>query len=710
MMTGEQVLAHSHDYRLVVLSVLISILAAYAARALIDRLRDAHGRAWLAWLAGGATVDGIGIWSMHYTAMLAFRLPIPFWFDWPTVLLSLIAGILGSGLTIALVSRGRIGWRRALASSIALGAIGISGLHYTAMAAMQLMAEQHYNAALVILSVVLGIAFAFSAITLYFLIDPSTPGRGLRTHVATMLRGLANPVMHYTAMAAVIFTATNAAPDFSHAVSIDTIGVLGISIVPIMMLVVALLTTLAGRLQQQREMLQTIFDHIPVMIRFLDADGRVKLVNRAYERTLGWKLQELQHPDMNLFRELYPNEQERQRALDFIAGATGEWGDFTFRTRTGKEIHTTWANIRLADGTAIGIGQDITDRKQAEAALRAAQERTESILSSVTDTHILFDRQWRYLYVNDAAARAIGRPSEQILGRSLWELYPDIVGTALEYHYRRAMDEHVHVVFDFHYTSNDTWWENRFYPAPEGLAVFASDITARKRAEGERARLFEQLQLLSRQLLQAQEAERRSIARELHDEIGQQLTGISLMLSSSLQDASALNLPELTSIRAQVRDLIGRLRNISLDLRPTILDDLGLLPALIWLFERYTSQTNVSVRFEHLGVEGQRFQVEVETTAYRIVQEALTNGARHAGVSEVVVRLWVDEDTLWVVITDQGRGFDRQRIDTRVSSGLAGMQERVALLGGELTIESVEGRGTQLTAALPLNGDGGMHQ
>lgn len=115
--------------------------------------------------------------------------------------------------------------------------------------------------------------------------------------------------------------------------------------------------------------------------------------------------------------------------------------------------------------------------------LREAQARIESVLASITDTHILFDRQWRYVYVNDAAARAIGRPREQILGRTLWELFPDIVGTELDRQYHRAMGERVPAAFDFHYSNRDTCWANRFYPTPEGLAVFATDITERKRSE-----------------------------------------------------------------------------------------------------------------------------------------------------------------------------------------------------------------------------------
>ena len=119
----------------------------------------------------------------------------------------------------------------------------------------------------------------------------------------------------------------------------------------------------------------------------------------------------------------------------------------------------------------------------AEDSLRQAQARTESVLASVADAHIVFDRQWRYLYVNDAAVGAIGQPREQILGRTLWELYPDIVGSELDRQYHIAMDERLSASFDFHYPTNDSWWENRFYPVPEGLAVFATNITERRRAE-----------------------------------------------------------------------------------------------------------------------------------------------------------------------------------------------------------------------------------
>jgi len=114
--------------------------------------------------------------------------------------------------------------------------------------------------------------------------------------------------------------------------------------------------------------------------------------------------------------------------------------------------------------------------------LHEARARSESVLASISDTLILFDRQWRYIYVNEAASRAIGLPPEQILGRTLLELFPDIRDTELERQYRHAMEERAPVTFDF-YSTHDSWWANRFYPTPEGLAVFATDITERKRSE-----------------------------------------------------------------------------------------------------------------------------------------------------------------------------------------------------------------------------------
>ncbi len=225
----------------------------------------------------------------------------------------------------------------------------------------------------------------------------------------------------------------------------------------------------------------------------------------------------------------------------------------------------------------------------------------------------------------------------------------------------------------------------------------------------ENARLYKEvrdgrdaLRTLSHRLVEIQEAERRNIARELHDEIGQLLTGLKLTLETMGRATAGGAQAGFDAARGLANELIARVRSLSLDLRPGMLDDLGLLPALLWHFERYTAQTGVGVGFEHAGL-GARFPSETETGAYRIVQEALTNVARHAGVREAAVRIWVDAGALHVTVEDRGRGFDPASVGTR-SSGLTGMRERAVLLGGSLAVESRPGGGARVTTDLPLDG------
>lgn len=213
-----------------------------------------------------------------------------------------------------------------------------------------------------------------------------------------------------------------------------------------------------------------------------------------------------------------------------------------------------------------------------------------------------------------------------------------------------------------------------------------------------------ELRKLSQRLVQVQEAERRSIAHELHDEVGQVLTGLKL----GLELAGRMPLEELPDqlreAQLLVNELITKVRHLSLALRPALLDDLGLLHALLWHFERYTAQTNIRVQFTHPGLErSTRFTPELEITAYRIVQEALTNTARYSGVSKVNVAVSADIESLIVEVHDQGQGFEVETVLAAANSiGLTGMRERAHLLGGKLTITSAPGLGTSVIAKLPL--------
>lgn len=213
-----------------------------------------------------------------------------------------------------------------------------------------------------------------------------------------------------------------------------------------------------------------------------------------------------------------------------------------------------------------------------------------------------------------------------------------------------------------------------------------------------------QLQTLSARLVEAQETERRHIARELHDEVGQTLTALSLMLTMEARQAQEAGNPNATLGEAQVlvSDLMRRIRQISLDLRPSMLDDLGLIPTLIWFFNRYEQQTQIRVTFSHSDAD-QRFGTAIETTVYRIIQEALTNIARHARVSQASVSLWVTGTTLFAQIEDSGVGFDSEAVTQAAKTGgILSLRERAQIVSGTCSIESSVGEGTIISLSIPL--------
>jgi signal transduction histidine kinase len=210
------------------------------------------------------------------------------------------------------------------------------------------------------------------------------------------------------------------------------------------------------------------------------------------------------------------------------------------------------------------------------------------------------------------------------------------------------------------------------------------------------------LKALSQRLVDVQEAERRFVARELHDEIGQMVTGLKLVLETSLRPSDAAGQAGLDEAIALINDLMDRVRQLSINLRPQMLDDLGLLTALDWHFKRYSKQTGIQVQFKHTPLP-ERLPPRLETAIFRIVQEALTNAARHARVKELSVRLWANAGQAGLQVRDAGAGFDGAAALKRgTSSGLSGMKERAELLGGEFILESAPGEGTCLTVELPL--------
>src|ERR1700688_634001 len=251
----------SYNYALVALSVLIAMFASYAVLDLASRVTAAGGWTRALWVLGGACAMGTGIWSMHYIGMLAFILPIPVAYHWPTVLLSLFAAVLASVIALYVVSRQKMGASRAVAGSVLMGA-GISSMHYIGMAAMRLPALCQFNSFLVVLSVVFAVLISLAALWITFHFRDEKTGIGREKLAGAVVMGAAIPVMHYTGMAAASFTPSGMPADLSHAVNISTLGTIGIAAVTWIVLGLAVLTSWLDRrfaaqaLELQEEKLQ----------------------------------------------------------------------------------------------------------------------------------------------------------------------------------------------------------------------------------------------------------------------------------------------------------------------------------------------------------------------------------------------------------------------------------------------------------------------
>jgi signal transduction histidine kinase len=226
-------------------------------------------------------------------------------------------------------------------------------------------------------------------------------------------------------------------------------------------------------------------------------------------------------------------------------------------------------------------------------------------------------------------------------------------------------------------------------------------------ADDELIRSREQLQKLSRRLITAQETERQRIARELHDEIGGSLSAIKMNLQSVRRTVGTPGLVAQLQESIEVVDqTLRRVRDLSVALRPSLLDDLGLVPALRWYVDRQSQRGGPRCKFD--ADEAIEAPPEVQTACFRIAQEALTNVVRHSGAHQIDVSLRQSDGWLELTVVDDGRGFDVKlavgRIGADASLGLLGMRERARLLGGRVTVDSALRKGTTVRARIPLAG------
>lgn len=339
----------------------------------------------------------------------------------------------------------------------------------------------------------------------------------------------------------------------------------------------------------------------------------------------------------------------------------------------------------------------------------------QAILENIPDQAWLKDAASRYIQVNEAFMLACGLSREQILGRLPGDVWPAEWGDKYVDTDMAVVNSGQRMRYEeqrFSASGEVRWFDTIKTPIFDdqgkvvGTAGISREITDRKRTEQELRDSRAQLRELSAYLQSVREEERTRIARELHDELGQTLTAIQLglgALDSAVQAGSPVEVLQQGLVGlVRLADNAGQaVQRLATDLRPPILDGLGLAAALEWQTDAFVERTGIACELV-LPQQQPPFRSEIDTALFRIVQEALTNVARHAAATRAEVTLTLDENGLLLRIVDNGKGMPSGPPRRRL--GLLGMRERAYMLGGELRLQSTPGKGTQIEVSLPLRG------
>lgn len=476
-------------------------------------------------------------------------------------------------------------------------------------------------------------------------------------------------------------------------------------------------------LRQSETRFRSVWENSADGMRLTDEQGTIIAVNKAFCEIVEMRPEELGGKPITF---TYAGSEDIEEMLHryqkrFQERNIEPHSERMVKLRSGKSVYVEVTNsfIELEEKTLLlGMFRDITERKESEQRIQTLAHT----ITSMNECVVITDMQNNIMAVNPAFMRTYGYREDEILGKNIAVLRSpnnpkgiteEILSETLKDGWNGELMNRRKNGEEFPIILSTSVIRDKQGP-PIALVGISRDITEQKNLQrqlDETARQrTEDLSKFAMSVQNAQEEERRRIARELHDDLGQRLSGLKLnmeVLEDAVPKRYRMILDKLRSYKNQINTMIVETRRISSNLRPAALDDFGLLIALRFLCKEFEKVYGLTIQFQADSSLPEHYNTHVEIAMYRIAQEALSNIAKHAEAKNICLQLLHRGDSVALVVQDDGKGFEFQIIQARAAAerglGLISMKERSELLGGIFHIESAPHKGTALHVEIPLN-------